>query len=196
MGLFSPARHYITFASGYNLAGMSVPYGEGGGTTVLWKHLDVTSYPSSLGEDSIGPWRYLSSLPSAFPWIESLFGKPGDFIVALSAYSILLSALDLAATLSKKNGERDVGSAELEWHFDVAPMFAEQDSEILTRAFAMAFRDGSVVQELADCAKVNAEAIRRVWPKWVERVAGYSRSHGIDVWLRFRHGKLAIDQLP
>lgn len=116
-------------------------------------------------------------------------------MVALSGYSMVLSALELGDTLRRQDGEKEVADLEREWSFDVVPCFSGQECDILSRAFAIAFRDRAAVQTVADFAGVSPEAIRRSWPKWMQRVGKVSR-HFRGGWRRFSPADYGLDQLP
>ena len=178
-----------------SLATMTVMSPNGSGSVALWRDRELTSYPHALDGNCAVAWKFLASLPATFPWIESVFETRKDFRIALCAYSMLLSALELGETLRRDGGEKLILDPKPQWEFEVIPLFAGEDMDILSRAFQMAFRDATAVRTLAEFARAKPEAIRKTWPKWMEKVGQVSIHFG-GGWRHFHYDKHGLGELP
>jgi hypothetical protein len=154
-----------------SLATMSVRPDGGGEACPLWEHHELTGYPRSLGGDCAHAWQYLQSATTKFPWLNRVFARQTDYPLALCAYSLALSALELANVCKSSRSKEALMSQEGKWEFTVVPLYAREQPELITKAFDLVFRDRKHVETVADIAEADPGEMRELWGRWLERVA-------------------------
>jgi hypothetical protein len=148
----------------------------------LWKCREIVGWPKSLSGNCKKAFDYVLHLPAREDWLCRIFVQPDDYAACVLGFNLLLSVTELTELLGKEGGAQALKSSS-QLIYDVPPMFAFGETDLIRHAFRMAFHDGSAVDSLGNDFNVPSSLIREYWPLWVERVEGMAsewppRFHG------------------
>lgn len=138
----------------------------------LYRKSEIIGWPKTLGGNSRVAWEFLWDLPDQWQWLREIFGEPDDFRIALCAYHMALSILELAETIASGN-EKILEQDQL--HLDVPVRFPALGREITRKAYRLLCHDPEQVKAIWKKLGVRDDQIKKHWQRWIEHTASWVR---------------------
>jgi hypothetical protein len=132
----------------------------------LWKQRQLVGWPDGFERNAKKAWDYIEKATERHPWISRIFPKSADYLRALAAYCMVLTATECAELVSRPDAAEKIFAGQQQVQFDVPPMFAYLPRPILERAFTTAFRDAKSVELIAATSSVAPQLLRKHWRDW------------------------------
>jgi len=127
---------------------------------LIYNH-DVIGWPESLGHNCKSAWAWLVEAGKRWPWLPHVFADDEDYKVALHAYYMSLSILELAMDIQAGHGEAlRAGSLRLD-----VPVCFLYDEAIFLRACQHLMRSNPKM--LWESQGVSMADMKKFWPIWV-----------------------------
>lgn len=142
---------------------------------VLYQDPRLVGWPESLGGDSFPAWKFLTTLPTHWPWLLDIFGTAEDFHSALSAYYMALSILELADLLA---ADREKMLNEPQLRLDVPLNCHSFSSDVLRKAYRHLLRNPDDLRGVWRELGVEDARMASAWPKWIQHSNNWlNRAH-------------------
>jgi len=140
-----------------------IAYSDGRSPSNLIHMHGLIGWPPALGKNSRGAWDWLMKAAQRWPWLLPVFINEEDYQVALTAYYMALSILELALIIQA--GEGDLLLKQDIISLDVPPCFLYNDEVIFTKAYRHLLRSNPKV--LWESLGISIDAMKKYWPIWV-----------------------------
>jgi hypothetical protein len=159
----------------------------------LWGRTDIVGWPESLGRNADAAWNVAFDLATRWSWIDQVFGHSEDYQVALYAYYVTLSVLELAEWLHAGNVVPDASAGDL--FLAIPPVFDRAPDEVKRRGYRLLTSMRAEFRDLLRNLGVDENKIRSEWPKWMSQQRKWRGSLRVALGRALPHERLIEDIL-